>query len=49
VQDRVSNQLTRTVPSDLAATVNVNYWSAISWPFKSFGATASGINRRMLE
>jgi hypothetical protein len=37
------------MPSDLAATINVNYWSAIRWSFKSFGPTSSCINRRMFQ
>jgi hypothetical protein len=47
--DRVANQLTWTVPSNLPAAVNVNNFCAVVWSFGILGALAGGVNTLMLK
>jgi hypothetical protein len=46
---RISNELSRTVPSDFSTAIDIENLCAISWAFLGQSALASGVDRRMLE
>jgi hypothetical protein len=47
--DRVADQLSGTVPSDLAAAVGVDDWSAVNWSLVRLSAPSGGVDRRVLQ
>jgi hypothetical protein len=47
--DRVTNQLTWSVPSYLATAININHLGTISWAFGVLGALSCGIGAHVLK